>query len=272
MLRIAALLAALGTVSPWSAVHPKVTADVLSGRPLVTVVVVPLCSNAQLDCGSASAGRPADLAHNIYWGAVFGARRYFERKTSGFARVEAQRVSDTMLEQATFRRTVPGQPWGTAAPVEQLVVLQAFHGDHIDAAVDHFWRTATAGGTVVFLDGARRREEAIHVVGYAGHNRLMDGTSLPTAPAAGAGAPLPSFVLACFSERYFGAALRSAGSSLLLSTRTFMAPEGYVIHAVADALGQNVPGASLRSSAVNAYMHWQRIGRGEAGWVFVGPG
>src|SRR5688500_107265 len=71
-------------LQPWSADFPTVQEDVRAGRPLVSLVVVPLCSSAQIDCGSAAAGRPGSLEQNLYWGAIFGARRHFDRKRSGW--------------------------------------------------------------------------------------------------------------------------------------------------------------------------------------------
>ena len=140
-------------------------------------MVVPLCSNEQIDCGSPIAGRPGDLAHNVYWGAVFGARRFLERKGSGWERVDVARGDRVFLERATFRRFVPGAPWGRADPVEELVVLQAVHGDAIIGPSITGWGVATRGGSVAFQDGGRARTVRINAVGYAGHNRLMDGRS-----------------------------------------------------------------------------------------------
>jgi hypothetical protein len=150
----------------------------------------------------------------------------------------------------------------------QLVVLQAVHGDHIDEAVDHWWGLATRGGSVTFEDGDRTRAVSIGTVGYAGHNRLMDGKRLPPV-AAGVRAPVPSFVLACLSERYFGAALEGAGSQPLVTTATLMAPEGYLIDALAQGLGENLGPDALRQRAVAAYAKWQKLTLREAGSVFA---
>jgi hypothetical protein len=226
---------------------------------------VPLCSNAQIDCGSPIAGRPGDLEHNTYWGAVFGARRFFERKGSGWDRVELTRGGPVFLERAVYRRWVPR---AAGDRVEELVVLQAVHGDAIDKAVDHFFHMAAEGARVAFQDGDRRRDEAVTVAGYAGHNRLMDGKELP-APAQHARAPIPSFVLACESEPYFTPALRSAGSDPLVMTSTLMAPEGYLIDAVARGLGEGLPARELRARAVAAYAKWQRLTPRQAGSVFA---
>jgi hypothetical protein len=148
-------------------------------------------------------------------------------------------------------------------------VLQAVHGAAIDQAVARFWSLATQGGVVRFQDGARERAERIHVAGYAGHNRLMD-RSAAALPAPGQeGRPIPSFVLACSSDAYFSAPLRSAGSAPLVMTRTLMAPEGYVVDAVARALGDNAPRVQVRSRAVEAYAQWQRMPAASARAIFA---
>jgi hypothetical protein len=264
---IAASLASSLVAPPLSAEPRSVAIEVRAGKPLVVYVVVPLCSNDQIDCGSAIAGRPADLEHNVYWGAAFGARRFLERKNSGWERVDVARGDKVFLERAVFRRFVRGEPWGRAEPVEELVVLQAVHGDAIDQAVDHLWRVATEGGAVRFRDGDREREERASVVGYAGHNRLMDGKKLPEARAQGA--PVPAFVLACKSEPYFGGALERAGSRPLVMTSTLMAPEGYLIDAIAEGIGANEGPAQLRRRAVAAYAKWQKLTPKQAGSVFA---
>src|SRR5439155_16274319 len=124
----------------------------------------------------------------------------------------------------------------------------------------------TEGGRLSFQDGDRRRDERIGIVGYAGHNRLMDGKTLPRASAS-ARAPIPSFILACASEPYFGASLEQAGSLPLVMTRTLMAPEAYLIDAIARGLGENLPAPELRKRAVSAYGKWQKLSPRAAGSV-----
>ncbi|HEY6723743.1 MAG TPA: hypothetical protein VI197_06910, partial [Polyangiaceae bacterium] len=163
--------------------------------------------------------------------------------------------------------------WGRSTEVEQIVVLEAVHGDQIDAAVGNFWELATSRRQLSFEDRGRRRTESVHVAGYAGHNRLMDGLRLPAPPtfeaeAARAGA-IPSFVLACYSDKYFTSSLQRAGSTLLVTTRALMAPEGYLIHAIALGLGQNLSVQELRSKTVQSYARWQRISEREARRTFT---
>ncbi|MEO7327168.1 MAG: hypothetical protein ABI193_01230 [Minicystis sp.] len=260
--------------APWAEGDPRIGAELRAGKPLVTVVIVPLCDNALINCGSAIAGKPRDLEHNVYWGAAFGQRRFFERKNSGWERVEISGPGkEGLLQRAVFRRWISRAPFGgkEGETTEQLVVLEAVDGTEIDAAVLRFFRLATGGGTIHFSEGERAREERIQVVGYAGHNRLMDGVALPraSAEAEGHAKAIPSFVMACISEDYFGAALRRAGSTPLVMTKTLMAPEGYVIEAISRGIGEDLPRTGLRERAVQAYAQWQRISIGVASHTFA---
>ncbi len=267
----AVLLAASPALgAPWSAAVPGVVRDVQAGRPLVVRVVVALCSNAQIDCGSAAAGSPGNLRTNLYWGAIFGARRFLERKRSGWERVEVQPGRGAVLERVIFRRWVDGTRWGLAekSRVEELAVLDAVHGAHIDEAVRGFWQTATRGAQVEFSDSGQQRSVRVHVVGYDGHNRLMDGTRLP-GTAARSPRAIPSFVLACYSASWFSPSLRAAGSEPLVMTRALMAPEGYVLDAVLRGLGDNESEKAIRRRAVRAYAAWQRLSFGQASRIFA---
>ena len=261
------------TAAAWSAATPDVARDVARGRPLVVSVVVPLCSNAQINCGAAWAGQPGRAETNIYWGAIYGARRFFERPKSGYERVSLEYFADQpLVERAVYRRTFDGAPWGRSTPVEQIVILEAVHGDQIDGAVGSFWGLATRESHVTFEDHGRRRTERVHVAGYAGHNRLMDGLKLPDGPSPatrGEGEANASFVLACYSDKYFSSSLEQAGSTPLVTTRALMAPEGYLIHALAIGLGQNLTVSELRQRTVQSYARWQRMSEREARRVFT---
>jgi hypothetical protein len=80
---------------------------------------------------------------------------------------------------------------------------------------------------------------------------------------------VPSFVLACLSDRFFSAALGEAGSTPVVMTRAYMAPEGYVVEAAARAFGDNLPPAAIRDAVVGAYAHWQKIPTPTAARLFV---
>lgn len=265
--RLLVLVALTITLLICSAIPAVRAAEPVAKPPLVIHVIVPLCSNEQIDCGSPSAGLPGNLRTNLYWGAAFGQRRFFERKKSEFTRIDLARGKGALLERAVYRRMI-APPGSESKTLEEIVVLDAYHGDSIDTAVEVFWRRATLGGVVHFRDGDKDREERVSIAGYAGHNRLMDGLRLSTIPKNGA-SPIPSFVLACESEQYFGEALRAAGSETLVMTRSLMAPEGYVLDAVVRAIGDHARPKQIRASAVKAYAKWQKLSESAAGTIFA---
>jgi hypothetical protein len=268
-----ALVASTAAADPpraaaWSTAFPALEARVRASRRLVVHIVVALCHRDQVACGAHGLGNPGSLRTNLYWGARFGVRRFFERE-GGWELAGVTERPPGALERRAYRRRVPGAAWGVEGTVEVLAVADAVHGAHIDRAVDGFYDAAAQGERLgVELDGAQHTLAA-DVVGYVGHNRLMDGKRLaPRGPSARAA---PSFVLACMSEKYFAAPLRAAGSEPLVTTGGFMAPEGYVVEAVARALGDNLPRADVRGRAVAAYAAWQRLSPGRASQLFA-PG
>jgi hypothetical protein len=235
---------------------------------LVVHVLVPLCDNAQIVCGSKSAGDPLDLARNLYWGAIFGQKRFFTRKASSFTQVSEEKGTGSHLERSVLRRFVDGAPWGRPGKVELLVVLDAFRGDHIDSVVDTFFNEAAAGKSLSFDDGGKRRTVAVSVVGYAGHNRMMDGKKPPAISDRAGLEPIPSFVMACHSRSYFEDALSRRGSDMLLMTKQLMAPEGYVVDAIVGAVAENVDRAAIKRRAIAAYAKWQKIDEKVAATIF----
>jgi hypothetical protein len=48
-----------------------------------------------------------------------------------------------------------------------------------------------------------------------------------------------------------------------------MAPEGYLVDAIARGLGENAGPAELRRRAVAAYAKWQKLTPGQAGGIFA---
>lgn len=248
-------------------VAPSRAEEITRPLPLVIHVIVPLCSNEQIDCGSPAAGLAGNLKTNLYWGAVFGHRRFFERKNSDFKRIDLARGKGALLERAVYKRMIAA-PGSEGKTREEIIVLDAYHGDSIDQAVETFWHRATHGGIVHFREGDRDREERVSVAGYAGHNRLMDGLRLQNVPKNQA-SPIPSFVLACESEQYFGDALRNAGSETLVMTSSLMAPEGYVLDAVVRSIGDGGKPTQIRAAAVKAYAKWQKLSDGAAGTIFA---
>lgn len=266
------LLASPARADGWAARFPDVGRALSDGSPLVVHVLVPLCSERQIRCGGGGAGGARDLSRNLYWGAIFGARRFLDRPRSPFERVAVGGEDGDRLERVVVRRMVDGAPFGLPAKkVEQLVVVDAFDGDAIDGVVARFVTEATRPTTLRLADGAKALPVAAVV--YAGHNRLLDGLRPAIEPSGGGGAPA-SIVLACDSEPTFGPLLRGAGGVPLLTTRAWMAPEGYLVESVLVSLGDGATEDGLRQRAVDVGVKWWRLDRPAVRWIlgpFVAP-
>jgi len=253
----------------WVARYPEIADRVRARGVLMLHLLVPLCHEDQIACGGMRAGDPDDLAHNLYWGAVFGHDRFLSRKASKMRRIGGAAADGHRLARATFSQSFDGAAFGRATPFDLVIVLDAHHGDAIDDVIDRFFVEAEQGANVSFSDASGARVLPVDVVGYAGHNRMLDGKVAPPQAPEARRHPIPSFVLACRSHQTFAAPLASRGSRLLVAARDLMAPEGYVVEAIALGLVRNESAASLRRRAVNAYAKWQSIEPAVAGTIFA---
>lgn len=258
------------TPSGWASKSPEVLADVQSGKPLVIEVFVPLCSSKRGGpCGKTDESGEADnLDENIYWGAIFGARRFLERKNQGWTKTESGQGESFELERATFKRTVKGSRYGVSESVEVFLVLHAINGDSNKEAFTRFRETAETGGRVKFNDGTGVREERVHVVGFMGRNPLLVNGRPPfpplkpdlPAPSTSSGA-IPSFSISAHSRETLGVYLARTSSRALLLARGSIASEGYLLDAVARGLAENDNAWGLEQRASKTYADFQRIPR-----------
>ncbi|HEY4223265.1 MAG TPA: hypothetical protein VGO62_18030 [Myxococcota bacterium] len=219
-----------------------------AGAPIRVDVYVPLCNGSQLACGKGGLGDPRSLDENLYWGARYGAERFLAKTARGF-RVLDQTDAPSSSTPSLLREVVLERP---AGPGERAVRLRlfAFAGDQIDDAVAAFFHAVDAPGDA-------------DVIVWSGHDRLMD-VPAPSSPVHATSARV--VVLACESEQFFGPALDARGAVKLAMTKTFMAPEAYLLEALASSLAK---GIDVRPGLVDAYAKYQRISNKAAATVFV---
>ena len=222
------------------------------------VVVVPLCDGSKLACGKGPAGDPRSLDGNLYWGALYGAERFLGR-ARGF-RVIAKTDAPDPLQPALLRSVVVERPAAAGERTVRLTLL-AFDGARIDDAL------------AFFLREVRARRPGLLV--WAGHDRLMDVAdpdprSAASSLSSSSSPPANVAVLACVSERFFGPALVARGARAVALTRTFMAPEAYLLEALAHNVAVHGPAdrSHLREALLRAYARYQRISTRAAGSVF----
>lgn len=249
----------------------RMDADSASGKPLVAHVIVALCDNQYQGIVPVpkAIGNGDDANNNLYWGAGYGVKTFFRRspdwKTISLAASENPKV----LDQALFKREIIRN----GKKVTAYVFAEAWRGREIAAATEQFLKI-TQGNHLQTI-AADQTDISVgqdaHVIAYVGHNGLMDfyPPELQKNPddqlARGA------IILACKSHEYFKNLIDSP-TSLLLTTRSFMAPEAYSLEAAISSWFENSDKEKVAADASKAYAKYQKISEKSARTVFVFPG
>lgn len=275
-------LAVAGTAraDPLDPLYARIAADLKEGRPLVVTVHVALCDNRALWCGGGGLGRGDRPERNLYWGGAAGLRAYFDR-ARGWRRIFLDGGDgEKVLERVVYRHVVraPSPAWrrlGVSRGFEVLLVGLAYAGPKIGEATDAFvdevlgeraGESLPLGAARVLPIGARG-----HVVGYAGHNHLMD-VSRPSFPAATRRSPIGFFALSCMNAPYLARALSLPPSRALLLTRSFMYPGAFTIDGLVLGLAEAEPQEQVYLRGVRLYAKFQKREERTIRWAFLHDG
>jgi len=243
-------------------------------RPYRVVhVFVALCDNEHQGIVPvpAALGDGRDPAENLYWGAMYGVKKFFARSASWT--VVAPPVGDAreeILDRAVFRSRGEG---GVV-----YVLAEAYDGARMKTALTDFLRAAAGSSTaeveVPVADGRLRLRAGgeADLVCFVGHIGLMDMEFAGYPRRRGGPGPGEAVVLACRSREYFLEPLRSAGCEPLITTSGLMAPEAYTLEAVILSWRRGDPPATIRREAGRAYAKYQKISEGAAVRLFVAGG
>ena len=205
-------------------------------------VIVSLVDNVSqgIEPVPAKIGDGNNPSSNLYWGAAYGVKTFLS-KANGWRKLGCEKdINDTILERCQF-----------AWKDDLTVTADAYRGNRIDQAMLDFMQQAASP------PNATKREMVV----FIGHDGLMDIQNQPIIERFPKHArhDKQAVVLACMSEEYFSAHLLAAGSKPVVTTYSFMAPEAYVLEAIARGFANQASEAELRSSAGIAYAKYQRI-------------
>jgi hypothetical protein len=185
-------------------------------------------------------GNGDDPRTNLYWGALYGVKTFLS-KADGWQKLGCEKnISDTILERCQF-----------AWKDKLTVTADAYRGSRIDQAMLDFMQQAATPPNALNHE----------MVVFIGHDGLMDkqNQALVERFSKHAGHTKQAVVLACMSEEFFSGHLQAAGSKPVVTTFSRMAPEAYVLEAIARGFANQASEAELRSSAGTAYAKYQGI-------------
>ena len=270
------------------ALHDRVAADLKAGRPLVIHAHVALCDNSIIRCGSRGLGDGDSLRTNLYWASAGGARGFFDRRGSGWTRAFVGRGEHAdVLERVVWRRRVaPGAAWqrrGVTAPVDVYVVVDAWRGRAIDAAVaaylgDLYGEAPRVVRLPPSASGARgvalRAGGAAHLVAYLGHNRWMDTPDFDWGAFArrrSARQPKGTIAIACHTRAYLAGHVPAPTRVPLLFSADFLFASAPAFEAAATAFATGGSLREIRMAATRGYAEGQRRTVAQVGGVFTNP-
>ena len=231
--------------------------EIVSKKPnpgKVVHVLVALCDNENQGIVPVPAflGNGEDAAKNLYWGAAFGVKTFFEKSKNWRKIAQIENPKTNVLQRVVFKHRT----------ANIYLIADAYRGSKMSETINDFF-SAAAGEKFedIKLDAPNTNLQILggaNLIAFVGHNGLMD-FNLKNEPSKKDEEKREAIILACASRNYFSEPLKKTGATPVLWTSNLMAPEAYILH---DALDGWIGGESneqIRERAANAYSKYQKI-------------
>lgn len=255
----AASASAAGDVeTPLSALYERAAADLKATGTLRMRVYVALCDNDSQGIAPVKNRAICDgerPERNLYWATSGGLRAYLEG--AGFRRTRYERsdAGPVIIRAAWTKRMWPGgrlRALGVKRRFDVEIEALAYRGRHIEQAMRDY---------LAEVHGAAASPAPAHVVGYIGHNYLLDlpdaGRRLQPVGGLRADSRLPRavFALSCFGAQLIGPAIARPDAPVLVLNRSLTYPGAWTIGGLLEGLGA---GLSARGIHRRASRHFAR--------------
>lgn len=248
----------------------RMDTDISIGKPLVAHVIVALCDNEYQGIVPVpkAIGNGDDPYNNLYWGAGYGVKTFFRRSPNWRSISITTSSNSKVLDQVLFEREINRN----GERVTAYVFAEAWRGREIAAATEQFLNITRGNHqqTVEIAQSTIAVGSDAHLVAYVGHNGLMDFHPSKSQQNINDRLARSAVILACKSYNYFQPLIDSP-TSLLLTTRSFMAPEAYSLEAAISSWFEHSDKEKVAVDASKAYAKYQKISERSARSVFVFP-
>ncbi len=232
-------------------------ADTNTGNKTIHVLVA-LCDNKFQGIlpVPAAIGNGQDPKNNLYWGAGYGIKSFFNTKSKEWQLIKILPNPDKkVLERLLFKNRSKNV----------YLLADAYDGQFIKETTIDFFQFASGNqpekieiqGSQLYFGGAA------DLVAYIGHDGLMDFSLSQVFPQK-TKQKKEVIILACYSKNYFAPHLKKTGAFPLVWTTGLMAPEAYTLHDAIGAWVNDKPVEKVREAAALAYSKYQKCGIGAA--------
>ena len=236
--------------------------------PRTIHVFVALCDNEHQGIipVPAKLGNGDDPQNNLYWGARYGVKTFFQRSNDWELLSSVKQPANEILERCIFKHRTRNV----------FLIADAYKGSEIKNTVIDFLEAASGNNPESIAVHLSSQNVFLPISGasdlvvYIGHNGLMDfqlDTSLRKNDRNTK--KRDAIILACVSKSYFSDPLRKSGANPLLWTTGLMAPEAYTLKSTIDGWILNETGEQIRLRAAQAYSQYQKSSLRSARNLFV---
>jgi hypothetical protein len=232
---------------PLDPLYERIARDLRQGEALSIRVYVALCDNDSQGIVPVKNRRICDgdvPEENLYWATDGGIDSYLRRQHYRVER-ESRGDGDILIEKVWSTR-VPAsgalRARGVSGPIEVRVTALAYRGSSI------------AGAMRDYLHAVRRPQPVDHVIGYIGHNYLLDAAdpaSLVTTPNVYE--PRGTFALSCFGEGHILPLITLRGVHVLLLNRNLTYPGAWTLGGIVEGLVAGANGRGIQRAATEHF-------------------
>ncbi|WP_124979186.1 hypothetical protein [Nonlabens xiamenensis] len=233
-----------------------------NNSPKAIHIFVALCDNKYQGIAPVpeSIGNGQQASTNLYWGAGYGLKTFFNRSKDWQLLKTYSQVDSLILERLIFKHK-SSNTYLLADAYDGRYIQQTLT-DFVEAAAGRNGFELTVNKNMLCFGGDA------NLIGYVGHNGLME------VEITGAFEALPdnrtdAIVLACYGKQYFDQLFVQTNARPLLWTTHLMAPEAYTLEAALSAWIKESTPDQVAEAAAQAYNKYQKCGIGAARKLLV---
>ncbi|RYM34957.1 hypothetical protein ERX46_06175 [Brumimicrobium glaciale] len=188
---------------------------------------------------------------NLYWGAGYGMRNFFDKKTTDWVLIaDLESENPMILDRILFKHRTK----------DIYLLADAYNGRNIKECTENFLLSSNGQSpeTITYQNKQFEFGGGADLFVYIGHNGLMDFDLNPKFKENKN--PKDVMILGCYSKSYFKEHIKKANANPVLWTTHLMAPEAYVLHGALNGYVINETGAQIDERAAQAYNTYQKCG------------
>jgi len=197
-------------------------------------------------------GNGKDPKGNLYWGALYGIKSYFNLKAKDWVLVKDFDSSEApVLDRVLFRH----------ATKDIYLLADAYDGEEIKTCTERFLESSNSQNPESISIDSKMLQFGGNsdLIAYVGHNGLMD-FDVNIAFKRRVTKQKDVMILACYSRHFFSNQIMAADANPILWTTHLMAPEAYSLKSAIDGWMENETGGQIQERAAQAYNKFQKCG------------